>query len=418
MERRTIIIIGGGIAGLVAARSLSSRYHVIVLEAMRRFGGRICALDKKAFPQPIEGGAEFIHGKAAQTMKLLKVAGLTYTKVTGKFYRRNKSSFIVDEQNTAGWEEMLKQMASLKEDLSLSHFLDQYFSDDSYHQLREQALGFAEGFDLADPSKVSVKTLYREWSHQANDHRVDDGYAALVKFLVKDCRKRGCKLISGCIVKTLEWEQHMVKITTLDNQVYNAEQSILTVPLGVLQEKGGLSISIQPPVPTYFEAASKIGYGKVIKIVLAFKSRFWKKDAGFFLSEDDFSAWWTQLPSTAPVLTGWAGGPKAEALSWQGSSVLLEKAMKSLSDLFLLDVMTLKESLEGWHVFNWQKQKSILGGYSYATPETEAALLVLNTPIDETIFFAGEGLYSGDHPGTVEAAIVSAKSVTDHLLKR
>ena len=124
------------------------------------------------------------------------------------------------------------------------------------------------------------------------------------------------------------------------------------------------------------------------------------------------------MPSAVPVLTGWAGGPKAEALSQQSSSVLLEKAIKSLSDLFLLDVMTLKESLEGWHVFNWQKQKSILGGYSYATPETEEALKLLNTPISETIFFAGEGLYSGDHPGTIEAAIVSAKNVSDYLLKR
>jgi len=59
-----------------------------------------------------------------------------------------------------------------------------------------------------------------------------------------------------------------------------------------------------------------------------------------------------------------------------------------------------------------------LGGYSYATPETANALKILNTPINEKLFFAGEGLYSGDHPGTVEAAIVSAKQTVAHLLKR
>lgn len=418
MERKTIIIIGGGVSGLVAARSLSSRYQVVILEAMRRFGGRICTLDKKAFPKSIEGGAEFIHGKALQTIKLLKAAGLTYTKVEGKFYRRKKNNFIVDEDKIEGWDELLNKMGALDQDLSLNSFLDQHFPEAHYHELRAQARGFAEGFDIANPDKVSVKSLYREWSNESRDHRIDGGYSALIKFLVKDCRKKGCKLINGSIVKTLEWENQAVNVTTIDNQVFRGNQCIVTVPLGVLQDPEGFNISIQPAIPKYLEAAGKIGYGKVIKVVLTFKSRFWKKDAGFFLSQDDFSAWWTQLPSTVPVLTGWAGGPKAEALSKQSSSVLLEKAIKSLSDLFLLDVMTLKESLEGWHVFNWQKQKSILGGYSYATPETEEALKLLNTPISETIFFAGEGLYSGDHPGTIEAAIVSAKNVTDYLLKR
>ena len=49
-----------------------------------------------------------------------------------------------------------------------------------------------------------------------------------------------------------------------------------------------------------------------------------------------------------------------------------------------------------------------MGAYSYATVETEAAKKLMTTPLANTIFFAGEALYSGNHPGTVEAALVSA----------
>ena len=402
---------------MFAARALSKSFNVVLLEAMRRFGGRICTLHKKAFPQPIEGGAEFIHGKAVETKKLLKAAGLTYTKVGGKFYRKSKYTFVSDN-GVEGWDELLKQMGALEQDMTLHNFLLRYFPDDQFQTLRTEAQTFAEGFDLADPERVSVKTLFNEWSHQSADHRVDEGYISLIKFLVNDCKKRGCQLINGAIVSEIKWQNQEVQITTLDNQIFKGHKCLVTVPLGVLQEKEGLGLSIQPGIPEYMEAASKIGYGKVIKIVLSFNKRFWKKDAGFFLSQEVFSAWWTQLPSEVPILTGWAGGPKAEELSAQSSSVILEKAIESLAGLFMMDEMTLKESLEGWRVFNWQKDKSILGGYSYATLETEDALKILNTPVSETLYFAGEGMYSGDHPGTVEAAILSVKSVADHLLNR
>jgi monoamine oxidase len=42
---------------------------------------------------------------------------------------------------------------------------------------------------------------------------------------------------------------------------------------------------------------------------------------------------------------------------------------------------------------------------------------LLCTPDDNTLFFAGEALYDGDSPGTVEAALASGKDAAKKLRK-
>src|SRR4051812_796715 len=88
MKRRShsdVVIIGAGAAGLMAASSLSRhRLKVTVLEAKERIGGRIYTISEKGFPQPVELGAEFIHGNLPVTLQLLKDAGIGYEKVEGK----------------------------------------------------------------------------------------------------------------------------------------------------------------------------------------------------------------------------------------------------------------------------------------------------------------------------------------------
>ena len=69
-------------------------------------------------------------------------------------------------------------------------------------------------------------------------------------------------------------------------------------------------------------------------------------------------------------------------------------------------------------VANWKNDPYSNGAYSYDTVGTTEAKKLLNTPIAETIFFAGEAFYEGPSFGTVEAALVSAKNVVEKIVTR
>jgi monoamine oxidase len=77
-------VIGAGAAGLAAARSLASRsVRVVLLEARDRIGGRVWSCPVPRTATSVELGAEFIHGPAKLTMRLLREAGMAAVDTGG-----------------------------------------------------------------------------------------------------------------------------------------------------------------------------------------------------------------------------------------------------------------------------------------------------------------------------------------------
>ena len=94
---------------------------------------------------------------------------------------------------------------------------------------------------------------------------------------------------------------------------------------------------------------------------------------------------------------------------------LLEEGLHSLSHIFNIDLDQLKNDLVSSHVVNWTTDPFTLGSYAYDTVESAEARKVLNTPINYTIYFAGEYLYDGPAMGTVEAALTSGLEVAGKI---
>jgi monoamine oxidase len=386
-------------------------------------GGRIYTYAGNGFSEPVELGAEFIHGKLPLTLNLLKEAGTKYRPIKGKMFHLEHGKFIKQQDISEHWNELLNRMKELEEDMPLSDFLQIFFSDDKYESLRDSVKRFAEGFDVADVSKVSTCALYKEWSNENDEqYRIEGGYQQIISFLEYECKKNGCIIYNNCCVKKINWLKDEVNILTMCSRYFKSSKLVITVPLSVLQvDKNDVSyIEFTPAIDTYLQAAKNIGFGTVIKIILEFNEAFWqeeKKNAGFIFTHEKISTWWAQLPGKNGMLTGWMGGLKALEFKDAADEDILEAALKSLASAFAKPANVLKSKLSAYKIINWTNVQNIYGAYSYETPQSADAKKLLTQPVEQTIFFAGEALYAGIIDGTVEAALVSGKEAAQKILQ-
>ena len=130
-------MIGAGAAGLMAAYRLARNGRkVMVLEARARVGGRIQTM-AGPFSQPVEAGAEFIHGKLKRTSRLLHKAGVHSLPADGEFWRFDKGSFYKQEDVLDQYDELMDVLKKLKQDQSVGNVLSEHFHDKKYESLRD-----------------------------------------------------------------------------------------------------------------------------------------------------------------------------------------------------------------------------------------------------------------------------------------
>jgi len=200
--------------------------------------------------------------------------------------------------------------------------------------------------------------------------------------------------------------------------------------------------------------------GNVLKINLRFRVRFWEdaklwdetaervsfKDAGFFHYPDaPLPTWWTQSPMRAPLLVGWAGGPRADRLrnptvrkgagteplavasgysdrlahladGADSSDFILDQAIESLTRIFNISANEVRAQLQASYIHNWHDDPFSLGAYSYLPVNGLEAQQVLSQSLDNKLFFAGEAT-SVSHFGTVHGAIQTGQRAAQEILK-
>ena len=418
MARQQVIVVGAGASGLMAAAEISKQCDVTILETNKEIGGRIRTFTLPDGEGIIEPGAEFVHGDTPITSWLIKQAGLKTVKLNGKMLRKEGNEWKEEEDRIEGWDELVEKMKGQRKDLTMDDFMQKHFAEDKYADLRRHIKAFVQGFDVADTSEVSVQSLYREWSKESDQLRIETGYGSLIGFLEKKCRENGCNIYTAETVKQIDWQKNEVTVYTAAGKKYYGNKVVLSVPVSVLKDlHGKASINLTPPADEYINAVRQIGFGTVIKVIIVLKEKIWKNKTGFIFSNEMLPTWWTQYPVNNNLITGWAGGPAAAQLSQHTDDELLEIAVTSLSNIFEMSGAELRNIIRYSYVFNWSKYDESLGAYSFSTPDSVSARKILNTPLVGTVYFTGEGLYDGAYSGTVEAALTSGSKTASQLLK-
>ncbi len=411
---RSVIIIGGGIAGLSAANELLRNGCIVtVLEAKKRFGGRMHTIrDQKL---PIELGAEFIHGKNKQLLNAIRAAGLSTHEVpdANQLFENGKLKPIQIWDKVS---EVMGRISSRGRDKSFKEFLDRQKCDE---RTRRLMTGFVEGFDAARTERISAHALLaaeRAASEMSGDAqgRVNEGYSALVGFYEKEIRSRGGTLVKEALARRVRWKSGAVDIAVHragGGEMFPAEAALITLPLGVWKAR---EVLFEPALPRKQKAADAMQFGNVVKITLVFRKPWWPKaDFGFVQApEEPIPVWWSD--PRGPILTGWAGGPKADILPAQSPARLETIALTTLQKIF--GVTSLRKKLVASHSYNWADDPQVRGAYSYIPVDGMDLPKTLAAPVKKTLFFAGEATALDAQMGTVFGALESGLRAAKEIL--
>lgn len=444
MHRPDVIILGAGAASLSAAEVLSKKgCSILLIEGRDRIGGRIHTLHDHAFVAPVELGAEFIHGLPRSTWETVCRAKLVSVDLPFD-HRVRRGGHLIHLGDIS--EELKKVMGGLahlgKRDMSFAQYLRNRRWPAALNEARRFAVNFVQGFDAADPERISAQSLAEEQRGigdvgEETQFRLLDGYGALVEFLRGELVRHRVEVRLRTVVSEIRWRKGHVEVRAHGEEGpvnFGAQRLLITLPVGVLQlppEAVG-SIRFTPELAAKRKAAMQIGSGPIVKAVFTFREAFWEKrevahkarsDAGLrdavFLHDPRaaFPTWWTSRPLRVPMLTAWAGGPKAVALAGMKRDEIESAAMSSLGELMGERPRKLAGLVAGFHYADWASDPRARGAYSYVTVGGNRARAALARPIERTIFFAGEATDTSGQASTVAGALASGQRAAKELLR-
>jgi monoamine oxidase len=428
MERFDVAVVGAGVAGLAAAGKLHREgFRVAVFEARDRIGGRIFTHHDERVPVPIELGAEFIHGEAPETQRLLDAARLLACDIAGEQWRAARGRLQPLRRPWTGIDRVLAKIDPDGPDQSFADFLAKRPGGRSLARDRTGACQYVQGFHAADPEQIGILSIApREGERPSGSAsrigRVVQGYDGIPHFLARGLEGA---IHLGTGVTEIAWEAGRAELTLRATagrtSRIEAGAVVVTLPLGVLQaavdEPGGCRLRPEPP--GLRQARSQLAMGWVTRLVVHFREVPWLAPRsgpagrhGFdrlsflHLGGGPFNVWWTAYPLRFPLAVAWCGGPPAAELTGRPEEVAA-RAFRALAEQTGISRRRIESRVEGLWLHDWNGDPFARGAYSYARVGGSNAAKSLSKPVAGTLFFAGEATDTGGRTGTVEGAIAT-----------
>lgn len=249
----------------------------------------------------------------------------------------------------------------------------------------------------------------RDTSCGTGDFRVLDGYDTMLNQLAD-----GLDIRLNTPVREIDWLGDGVRVIT-DSETFEAEQVIITLPLGVLQSG---DIRFTPALPAEKIAVlNSLRMGPGIKLIYRFAEPILPEGIGALYSAQVPPMWWSPAAGHTDPYTVWtafATGDNARDVLSDGAGAALGKGLKALqTELDRPDLQPLDAQL-----VNWPDEIYTRGAYSVATPGHADARLELAKPVAGKLFWAGEATADHGHAATVHGAYGSGKRAASEVLSK
>ncbi len=311
---RRIIVVGAGMAGLVAAYELQRAGHEpVILEARHRIGGRIYTL-REPFSPGLHAEAGAMRVPSAHTLTMayihkfnLSLLPFTMNNPSGYHFVRDRKYRIADaaanldslgyelapheqgKSHTQLWEETIapiKQRFEAAGEAGWDEIYAEYdrFSTREFLEANNWSDGAIEMYGLLSNQESRMHTsfgelLRSELSHSFTDmYQIEGGTDRLpIAFLpaLQDCIRFGSR------VTAIDQSPDSVTVyyqTLVDRTKVKGDYAIITLPLSVLRH-----IEVLKPFSRAKQRAIReLNYDASGKVFLQCRRRFWEEDEGIF----------------------------------------------------------------------------------------------------------------------------------------
>ena len=354
-----IIIVGAGASGLAAAKVLEqNNIDYIILEATNRYGGRL-KKDTTLADFPIDIGAEWLH---SAPITLNKLKGKQGTEIDEELIPYNLDS-------TASWD-------------GKEYKVDPHWQNNFM-------------YNFLPESKFKTSTWY---------DFVNENIAKTVKH----------KIQYNSPVNAIDYSGNNVIVKISNGKTYDADRILVTVSIGVL--KSNLITFIPEMNKENRKAIESITFHPGFKVAMKFSEKFYPDaitckvkngEKGFY----DIAFKKNVQTNVLGFLC--TGNETQKYYNLKSEQEIISSLLEELDEMF--DGKASKFYSGEYILENWGQYEFIQGTWTQAIHEKRSYLKIINQPLDNKVYFAGE-IYDTYQQMGVPGAVLSGYYAIDKLL--
>ncbi|XP_035687059.1 polyamine oxidase 7-like [Branchiostoma floridae] len=440
-EERKIVIVGAGIAGIAAAKTLHENGvdDFVILEGSDRIGGRMRQAEFGGVK--VEIGANWVQGLHDNPIWDLAQKYNISGKISDydDVVIRNKTGNDVTDQAEEAWERLGTAQEYLGE--WRERIREEKLPDVSLRvalklggwrpktPLEKVIEYFDYEFEYADAPEVTSlnNTGMNEEDFTGGEYFVTDqrGFGHIVdrlsdEFLSPNDARRRLQL--NKVVRTVNWTDTDVTFTTTDGSTYRGEYGLMTVSIGVLEND---VIDFIPDLPAWkVEEIYQFRMGQYCKIFLKFPNKFWDDNEYILYAgslRPQYAVWQNlELPWTFPngtnILLVTAIADDVQRIELQSDEATKQEIMTVLRNMYGNNISEPESIL----VPRWLTNPLFFGAYSnWPIHVTAQDFEKLAAPVGR-LYFGGEAThprYNGYVHGGYLSGIDQANAILSCMRK-